>query len=116
MLRVGRFVAIGYDRLSPRTVSIRTLVSRSRGAGVGIICVGYTLASIGTIGRSTAGVGPGIRIVGSAGRSPSVRAVNPAGDSVGAAICIVIRTYTVRGSIRMIDRISTDGITIVRSI
>src|SRR5438105_5070893 len=116
MLGIGGFVTIGYDRLPPRTVSVRTLFSRRIGTGVGIICLSPTPASVRTIRGSTSGVCPSVRIVGSTGRGPSVRAVNPAGNSVGAAICIIVRTYTVRGSIRTIDGISANGITIVRSI
>src|SRR4029077_15791518 len=47
---------------------------------------------------------------------PSVRAVNPAGNSVGATICIIVRTYTIRGSIRKIDGVSPHRITVVRRI
>src|SRR5881392_1147623 len=114
MLRVGGFVTIGYDRLPPRTVSVRTLFSRSIGTGIGIICLSRTPASVRTIRGSTSGVCPSVRIVGSTGRGPSVRAVNPAGRSVGAAICIIVRTYTVRGSIWTIDGVSTNRVTIVR--
>src|SRR5438093_3494661 len=114
MLGVGGFVTIGYDRLPPRTVSVRTLFSRSVGTGVGIICLGHTPASVRTIRGSTSGVRPSVRIVGSTGRGPSVRAVNPAGRSVGAAICIIVRTDTVGGSIRTIDGVSTSRVTIVR--
>src|SRR5438874_10716523 len=114
MLGVGGFVTIGYDRLPPRTVSVRTLFSRSIGTGVRIICLGHTPASVRTIRGSTSGVCPSVRIVGSTGRGPSVRAVNPAGRSVGAAICIIVRTDTVGGSIRTIDGVSTSRVTIVR--
>src|SRR5881227_2099232 len=113
MLGVGGFVTIGYDRLPPRTVGVRTLFSRSISTGVGIICLSHTPASVRTIRGGTSGVCPSIRIVGSTGRGPSVRAVNPAGRSVGAAICIIVRTYTVRGSIRTIDGVSTHRITVV---
>src|SRR5438105_1222328 len=113
MLGIGGFVTIGYDRLPPRTVSVRTLFSRRIGTGVGIICLSPTPASVRTIRGSTSGVCPSVRIVGSTGRGPSVRAVNPAGDSVGATICIIVRTYAVRGSIRTIDGVSTSGITVV---
>src|SRR5438552_6493748 len=114
MLRVGGFVTIGYDRLPPRTVSVRTLFSRSIGTGVGIICLSHTPASVRTIGGSTSGVCPSVRIVGGTGRGPSVRAVNPAGRSAGAAICIIVRTDTVGGSIRTIDGVSANRIAIVR--
>src|SRR5947208_10305032 len=114
MLGVGGFVTIGYDRLPPRTVSVRTLFSRSVGTGVGIICLGHTPASVRTIRGGTSGVCSSVRIVGGTGRGPSVRAVNPAGRSVGAAICIIVRTYTVRGSIRTIDGVSTNRVSIIR--
>src|SRR5437764_5828491 len=116
MLRVGGFVTIGYDRLPPRTVSVRTLFSRSIGTGVGIICLSPTPAPVRTIRGSTSGVCPSVRIVGSTGCGSSVRAVNPAYNSVGAAICIIVRTDTVRGSIRTIDGVSANRVTIVRSI
>src|SRR4029077_9039278 len=116
MLGVGRLVAIGYDGLPPRTVGVRTLFSGSIGTGIRIKCLGDTPAPVRTVGGSTACVRPGVRIVGGAGRSPAVRAVNPAGDSVGPTICIIVRTYTVRGSIRTIDGVSTHRITIVRRI
>src|SRR5438874_8624978 len=114
MLRVGGFVTIGYDRLPPRTVSVRTLFSRSIGTGVGIICLSHTPASVRTIRGGTSGVCPSVRIVGGTGRGPSVRVVNPACNSVGAAICIIVRTDTVGGSIRTIDGVSTNRVTIVR--
>src|SRR6266536_3155197 len=104
MLGVGGFVTIGYDRLPPRTVGVRTLFSRSIGTGVGIICLSHTPASVRTIGGSTSGVCPSVRIVGSTGR----------GRSVGAVICIIVRTDTVGGSIRTIDGVSTNRVTIVR--
>src|SRR5438105_5608526 len=114
MLGIGGFVTIGYDRLPPRTVSVRTLFSRSIGTGVGIICLGHTPASVRPVRGSASGVCASVRIIGSTGRGPSVRAVNPAGRSVGAAICIIVRTYTVGGSIRTIDGISTNRVTIIR--
>src|SRR5882757_2035573 len=116
MLGVGGFVAIGYDRLPPRTVGVRTLVSRSIGTGVGIICVGHTLAPVGTVSGRTASVGPGVRIVGSTGRGPSVRTVNPVGNSVGAGVCIIVSTYSISTRVRTIDGVSANGITIVRPI
>src|SRR5450432_4497374 len=116
MLGIGGFIAIGHDRLPPRAVSVRTLASRRIGTGVGIIGLGHTTAPIGTVGRSTTRVGPGIRIVGSAGGGPSVRAVNPAGDSVGAAICIVVGTHAVGAWVGTIDGISANRIAIVRGI
>src|SRR6478735_5309929 len=116
MLRVSGFVTIGDDGLPPGTVGVRTLFSGSIGTGIRIICLGDTPASVRTVGGSAARVRPGVRIVGSTGRSPAVRAVNPAGNSVGAAICIIVRTYTVRGSIRTVDGVSTHRITIIRRI
>src|SRR5881227_3965134 len=104
MLGVGGFVTIGYDRLPPRTVGVRTLFSRSIGTGVRIICLGHTPASVRTIRGSTSGVRPSVRIVGRTGRGPSVR----------AAISIIVRTDTVGGSIRTIDGVSTNRVTIVR--
>src|SRR5437868_13297577 len=114
MLRVGGFVTIGYNRLPPRTVSVRTLFSRSISPGVGIICLRHAPAPVRTVCGSTSGVCPSVRIVGSTGCGSSVRAVNPACNSVGAAICIIVRTDTVRGSIRTIDGVSTNRVTIVR--
>src|SRR6266536_5137473 len=114
MLGVGGFVTIGYDRLPPRTVCVRTLFSRRIGTGVRIICLRDTPDAVQNVGGSTAGIGPGVRIVGSTGRGPSVRAVDPAGRSVGAAICIIVRTDTVGGSIRTIDGVSTNRVSIIR--
>src|SRR5438105_11221364 len=114
MLRVGRPVTIGYDRLAPGTVSVRTLSSRSIGARVRIIRLADTPTSVRTVGRSTAGVCPSVRIVGSAGGGPSIRPVNPASGSVGAAVCIIVRTYAIGAWVRAIDGVSTNRITIVR--
>ena len=103
MLGVGGFVTIGYDGLPPRTVSVRTLPGGSIGTGVRIICLGHTPASVRTVGRSTARIRSGVRIVGSTGRGSSVRTVDSARNSVGASICIIIRTYTIGARIRTIN-------------
>jgi hypothetical protein len=92
------------------------LTSRCVGAGVGIIRLAGTPAPVGAVGRSTAGVRPGVRIVGSTGGGPRIRAVNSARNSVGAAICIVVRTYAVGNRVGAIDRISTNRIAIVRRV
>src|SRR5438477_5545101 len=113
MLRVGGFVTIGYNRLPPRTVSVRTLFSPSISPGVGIICLRHAPAPVRTVCGSTSGVCPSVRIVGSTGRGSSVRAVNSFSCSVSAGICIIVRTYAVSGSIRMIDGVSTHRITVV---
>src|SRR5439155_11227810 len=113
MLGVGGFVTIGYDRLSPRTVSVRTLFSRSIGPGVRIICLRHAPAPVWAVGGSAAGVGSSVGIVSRAGRGSSVRSVDSFSCSVSAGICIIVRTYAVSGSIRMIDGVSTHRITVV---
>src|SRR4029079_6389632 len=80
------------------------------------ICPRHTLAPVRTVGRSTASVGPCIRIVSSTGGGPAIRTVNPVRDSVGAVIWVIIRTYAIGAWIRMINGVSAHGITIVRGI
>src|SRR3989440_152858 len=113
MLRIGRFVAIGDDRLSPRTISIRTLMSRGVGTRIRIVGLGHTLAPVWAVGGSAAGVGSSVGIVSRACRGSSVRSVDSFSCSVSAGICIIVRTYAVSGSVRMIDGVSTHRITVV---
>src|SRR5260370_42220232 len=105
---------MGDDRLSPRTISIRTLMSRGVGTRIRIVGLGHTLAPVWAVGGSAAGVGSSVRIVSRACRGASVRSVDAFSCSVSASVCIIVRTDTVRGSIRTIDRVSTNGIAIVR--
>src|SRR2546430_16684673 len=107
MLGVGGFVAIGDDRLSPRTISIRTLMSRGVGTRIRIVGLGHTLAPVWAVGGSAAGVGSRVGIVNRACPGSSVRAGVSFSGSGTPGVWILVLTYAVSRGRRMIGGVST---------